>query len=103
MPKNIAERALTELRRQECTPIFCLSSKNLYKTDCENQLIDLDIKKYICLLRRVAVYFGCNTGDMHLAVAVGAMVNTFQPNVRGVTFNRVEWDYRHPSVKYFLW
>lgn len=83
------------------TPIVCSISDNpsINFDKCIN-LIDLDLKKYICLLRRVGRYVGCNTGDMHLAIAVGALTKVFQPK-SVPEFNENDWNYSHPSIKYF--
>lgn len=82
------------------TPIICESSNNKVNLNYENILTDLDLSKYICLLRRVGYYFGCNTGDMHLAASVGAICTVFQPSSNAF-FNETEWNYKHPSISYY--
>lgn len=102
IPKPIIESILANLLKQSYTPIICQNSKNIYHTIYENQLIDIDLNKYICLLRKVGLYFGCNTGDMHLAIATGALTNVFEPK-KGIYFKRQEWTYSHPTIKYSTW
>ena len=99
---KIAENVLSTLLKQNYTPIICQNSKNIYNSIYENQIIDLDLNKYICLIRKVGIYFGCNTGDMHLSVATGALTTVFEPK-ETKTFKRQEWTYNHPSIKYFIW
>jgi hypothetical protein len=102
IPKKTIENILSNLFKQGYTPIICQNSKNMYTSIYENQLIDLDLNKYICLLRKVGNYIGCNTGDMHLAIAVGALTTVFEPKEAKI-FKRQEWSYNHPSIKYFIW
>lgn len=102
MPRKIAENVLSNLLKENYTPIICQNSKNMYNSIYENQIIDLDLNKYICLIRKVGIYFGCNTGDMHLSVATGALTTVFEPK-ETKTFKRQEWIYNHPSIKYFIW
>lgn len=59
----------------------------------------IDLKKYICLLRKVGFYVGANTGDFHLAVSVGAVCNVYEPS-NNQFFKDYEWNYEHPSIKY---
>jgi len=101
MKKELTEDLINQLKTSGYTPILCLSSKYEYNIEHENVLSDLCIKKYICLMRRVGLYFGSNTGDFHLAVSVGAIANVFQPKFNPKTFNPEEWCYNHPSIKYY--
>ena len=64
-----------------------------------SKMTDLDLKKYICLMRKVGRYVGPNTGDFHLAVSVGAMCNVYEPQ-NNQFFQDYEWNYRHPSISY---
>lgn len=81
------------------TPILCESSKNPIFIESENKLTDLPLSKYICLLRKAGLYHGCNTGDMHLAIAVNASCTVIQPK-NNPFFNEDEWNYKHPSIQY---
>lgn len=82
------------------TPIICQSSSNYTQTQ-EIEFIDLDLKKYIALLRQTGNYFGANTGDEHLATAVGCKTTVWQPT-NSDKFNSSEWNYKHPNSEYFI-
>ncbi len=84
------------------TPIVCQSSSNFIETHAKHQLIDLDLSKYICLLRKVGLYVGANTGDEHLATAVGCTTSVFQPTDNQF-FQKEEWNYSHPNSIYYSW
>jgi ADP-heptose:LPS heptosyltransferase len=99
MPRELAEMILEMLKDAGFTPILCSSSENVMELNCQYQLTDLPLAKYICLLRRAGHYVGCNTGDMHLAVAVGAKTEVFQP-LDHPLFNESEWNYKHPTINY---
>jgi hypothetical protein len=101
MTKEFANFSLERLKKQFKTPIICQSSSN--SLDLEGtQLLDLDLKKYICLLRMVKTYVGVNTGDEHLATAVGCKTHVFQPQ-DGNGFVSSEWNYCHPNSEYYNW
>jgi len=102
IPKNIFEENLIGLKNNGFTPILITNSDNNYESSYEYQLNDIDLKKYICLLRRVGFYMGCNTGDEHLATSVGCLTHVFQPR-DGNGFLSEEWNYNHINSKYFLW
>jgi len=102
MPTELFENNLENLIKNKFTPILITNSENKYKSNYEFQLNNIDLKKYICLLRRVGIYLGCNTGDEHLAASVGCMTNVFQPK-DGNGFYSSEWNYNHPNSKYFIW
>jgi len=97
---NKSNEIINDLLLHNYTPIICSTSSNPVDNfdECVN-LIDLDFKKYICLLRRVGRYIGCNTGDMHLAISVGALTKVFQPK-DGNGFYEKEWNYNHPTIEY---
>lgn len=99
LKQNLIEDLFSKLLNLGYTPILCQSSNNLVNLNYENKLTDLELSKYICLLRKVGLYFGCNTGDMHLALSVGAVCNVFQPS-NNPFFNENEWNYDHPSILY---
>ena len=61
LPESIAKNLFNQIS-EKFTPIVCQSSSNFLDIG-EHQLTDLDIKKYICLLRKAGIYFGANTGD----------------------------------------
>ena len=102
MPKDIVEKNISNLKLNGFTPILMINKENKYETNYEHQLEDLELKKYICLLRRVGFYIGCNTGDEHLAIAVGCSTNVFQPK-DGNGFYSIEWNYNHINNTYFIW
>lgn len=99
IPVELALGLLEHLKESGLTPIVCQASE--YKYDIKNHICieDLDIKKYVCLMRRVGFYIGANTGDMHLAVGVGAKTVVYQPRASEL-FSPVGWCYVHPSVTY---
>lgn len=101
MKEDLAQNLIENLKANEYTPILCLSSSYEFKCNTEYTLKDLCIKKYICLLRKVGLYYGVNTGDFHLAVSVGAIANVFQPESDPKNFIPEEWCYSHPSIKYY--
>jgi hypothetical protein len=101
LPKEFAESLLEKLKKQSKTPIICQSSSNTL--DIEGTwLLDLDLRKYICLLRMCKTYMGANTGDEHLATAVGCKTYVFQPK-DGNGFLSSEWNYDHPNSEYYNW
>lgn len=99
IPIELTLNLLDHIKSSGLTPIVCQGSDNKY--DIKNNICinNLDIKKYICLLRKVGFYIGANTGDMHLAVGVGAKTVVYQPKPSD-KFDPVEWCYIHPSVTY---
>lgn len=97
---NKSNEIINQLLSLNYTPIVCSTSSNVASNfNTYINLIDLDLKKYICLLRRVGRYIGCNTGDMHLAISVGALTKVFQPK-SAPGFEENDWNYNHPSVEY---
>jgi hypothetical protein len=96
---DLNSKILDFLKKHNMTPILCSSSANDIEIDGVIKIKDLDLKKYTCLLRRVSRYIGCNTGDMHLAIATGCTVEVFQPNTN-LYFNKSEWDYDHSTIIY---
>jgi hypothetical protein len=98
MPKDVIDLALNQIKYNKQTPIGCYSSKNHQEvTGVKKEIIDLDLSTYIHLLRIVGEYFGTNTGDMHLAAAVGCKINCYNPPSQSV-FNHINWLYKHPTV-----
>lgn len=101
IPEVECRKIIRVLESRGYTPILMLSTSYQYSADiCDNILIDLDLSKYISLLRKCGIYYGSNTGDKHLAVAVGAETHVFEPKNHPM-FNPLEWDYNHPSIKYY--
>jgi hypothetical protein len=100
IPVDKSQEIISNLLLSNFNPIVCSSSFNPvpYFDNCKN-LIDLDLKKYICLLRKVGKYIGCNTGDMHLSISVGALTKVFQPK-SCAGFCEKEWNYNHPTISY---
>lgn len=101
IPLEIVNEILKNLKSSNATPIVCQSSNN-YTDIGECQLNDLDLKKYICLLRKVGIYYGANTGDEHLMTAVGGKTIVFQPEDNEY-FCSSEWNYNHPNSNYNTW
>lgn len=101
MPKDLFPQILEKFKKLGFTPIVCQSSDNQIEHS-EISLIDCDLSKYISLLRMSQEYIGVNTGDEHLATALGCETTVFQPNSSD-SFNRYEWNYNHPNSKYFYW
>jgi len=101
MPDDLMHEMIKTFKEKGRTAIICQSSNN-YKNLDGVELIDLDIKKYICLLRRVGIYVGVNTGDEHLSTSVGCKTFVYQPR-DGDGFLSVEWNYRHANSEYFIW
>ena len=98
--EKLSASILNDLLKNGFTPIICESSDNPCSLNYKLKLTDLDLSKYISLLRRVGIYFGCNTGDMNLAISVGAICHVFEP-VNNPFFNKAEYDYNHPSIIYY--
>jgi len=92
---------ISDLLSKNYTPIICSIDSNPFPNSdkCIN-LLNLDLNKYICLLRKIGKYIGCNTGDMHLAISVGAIVKVFQPSSQ-LNFNEFNWNYDHPTIEYY--
>lgn len=101
LPKKAIEYSINQIKSTGCTPIVCQSSSNKIETS-EIELVDLDLSKYISLLRQTGGYCGANTGDEHLAAAVGCMTYVFQPR-DGNGFFAAEWNYEHPCSSYYIW
>lgn len=101
LPVKLAHSVHAELKEKGFTPIVCQSSSNFLDIG-EHQLYDLDLSKYICLLRQAGQYVGANTGDEHLATAVGCGTVVYQPEDHSL-FNSVEWNYNHPYSTYYTW
>lgn len=94
-----AQLLIDKLINDGFTPIICQNSNNPTSIKNLHILTDLDLSKYISLLRKTGIYVGCNTGDMHLAIAVGASCSVFQPKNNSL-FNEDDWNYKHPSIIY---
>lgn len=99
IPADLSVRLQKMIKEANYDYITMINSENKYEEECENRLENLDLKKMICLFRRVGKYIGCNTGDMHLAVSVGAECNVFQPK-SSQYFIAEEWCYKSNYIKY---
>ena len=103
MPSKLVDHVVAELQYEGKTPIGCYSSKNYQEvTGVKKEVLDLDLSTYIHLLRIVGEYTGTNTGDMHLAAAVGCKVTCYNPPSRP-EFNHINWLYNHPTVTNHIW
>ena len=102
IPEDKANSIISELISNGYSPIVCSIDNNpfLYSKIAIN-LLNLELNKYICLMRKVGRYIGCNTGDMHLAISVGAKTQVFQPRSQ-FGFNESDWNYSHPTIEYYL-
>lgn len=99
LPHALSAKIFEDLKGRGFTPILCQSSSNPDTSlDCE-KLTDIDLSKYVALLRACGRYVGANTGDMHLAVGLGCLVNVYQPKSGG-SFWHNNWNYNHPLVAY---
>jgi len=101
IPHSLAVKIYDNIVKCGGTPIVCQSKDNYYDIG-EHKLFDLEIGKYIALLRQAKMYHGANTGDYHLAVAVGCNTTVYEPE-DGPMFTSSEWDYVHPNHKYIRW
>lgn len=101
IPKDLFKDVIDQCKKLGFTPIVCQSSSN-FVDHSEISLVDCDLGKYISLLRMTKEYVGANTGDEHLATALGCKTTVFQPS-RSESFNRLEWNYSHPNSNYFFW
>lgn len=98
--RNIPSCYIDEILNGDGTPIVCCSKDNkIYNSKIKYQFEDLDLKKYICLMRKVKKYIGANTGDMHLAVAVGASCKVYQPQKNNL-FDPKQWCYYTDNMEY---
>lgn len=103
MPAPLVERTIAELKYEGKTPVGCYSSKNYQEvTGVNKEVIDLDLSTYIHLLRIAGEYVGTNTGDMHLAAAVGCKITCYNPPSEAV-FNHKNWLYQHPTITNYIW
>jgi len=100
LPMDIAQEIIYGAKLKGQTPIVVQSDSNV-QWPCDT-LDNLELRKLICLLRKVGRFDGANTGVMHLAVAVGCLVNVYEPE-DGPLFTSGEWRYESPSIKYFTW
>lgn len=100
IPLDITKEIIWGAKLKNQTPIVVQSDSDM-KWDCDT-LNDLELRKLICLMRQSARYVGANTGLYHLAVAVGASVEVYQPE-DSCLFQSCQWAYRHPTIKYFTW
>lgn len=101
IPVDLAQNIFQNLKAAGFTPIVCQSSANFLDIG-EHQLNDLDLSKYISLLRQVGFYAGANTGDLHLAIGVGAKAVCYEPQSHSL-FQTSEWRYFHPNITYYSW
>lgn len=99
MPIKLGNSIFKSLKDAGYNCITMINSQNEYEGDCENKLKDLDLKKAICLFRKVGLYIGCNTGDEHLANSVGCETVVYQPS-NNPCFNSQEWNYLSDRSKY---
>lgn len=103
IPEPLTKTIIHELQEQNKTPIGCYSTKNYQEiTGVGKEIFDLDLSTYIHLLRIVGEYVGANTGDMHLAAAVGCKITCYNPHSQS-EFNHKNWLYQHPTVTNIIW
>jgi hypothetical protein len=99
VPKDLMDMVIKSLVADGKTPIICQSSLNKYSYTEYNSIVDLDISKYISLLKICGNYVGANTGDMHLAIGLGLDCTIIQPKPCTI-FNPEEWCYKNEKIKY---
>lgn len=100
IPTSKIKEIYNEFIKRDFTPIIIQSSSNkVQEIGNSITLTDLELRKYICLLRKCGFYCGCNTGDMHLAISVGCLVRVFEP-FDDMHFQSFRWKYNHPTIKY---
>jgi len=97
----LARQIYNSLVEQGYTPIVCQSSANFLDIG-EHQLTDLDLRSYICLMRRVKIVHTANTGDETLATALGCNVTCYQPQDHQ-WFQGWQWNFNHPNNTYYTW
>ncbi len=100
LPYDLTIELINTAKLRGETPIV-IQSNSSQKWDCD-VLNDLELSKLISLLRASGRFDGANTGVYHLAVAVGAFVNCYQPQDHHL-FNSSEWCYSHPSINHYTW
>lgn len=101
IPLELCESILNNLRNSGFSPIVVQSSFNRLLLN-EDELIDLDLSKYICLLRQVGFYVGAKTGDENIAIAVGCRTIVYEPEDNPL-YQSEEWDYKHQNHTYIRW
>lgn len=101
IPLNLAHQIYNSLVKNGFTPIVCQSSANFLNIG-ENQLTDLDLRSYICLMRRVKIVHTANTGDETLATSLGCNVTCYQPQDHQ-WFQGWQWNFNHPNNTYRTW
>jgi ADP-heptose:LPS heptosyltransferase len=98
--KELTLKVIQDCRLNNLTPILHLF-KNIEEFDCCLKVPhNLNLEKYICLLRKCGRFIGCNTGDMHLAISLGCLCTVMQPKTTP-TFDETQWSYSHPSITYY--
>lgn len=103
MPKDSVKDLIGHLKRQGRDIIYCSNSENRMNLDSiAEEIVDLDLATYIHLLRNCGFYCGANTGDMHLAAAVGCKCVVYNPKSGG-GFNQSNWCYDHPNITNLTW
>lgn len=97
---ELIKKLTEDFIQQDFTPIIHSFDSTQEYPENIKVIRNLDLKKYICLLRKIGRFFGCNTGDMHLSVALGCISTVIQPQST-YNFSEIEWSYNHPSITYF--
>lgn len=91
---------IENLFKENLTPIIhSFNSSEVYPSNIK-VLKNLELKKYICLLRKSGRFLGCNTGDMHLAISLNCLCTIIQPQST-FSFDENQWTYKHPSLTYY--
>jgi ADP-heptose:LPS heptosyltransferase len=98
--KDLTTEVIENSLNKNLTPIIHIFGSSEKFDNCIEIPSNLDLKKYICLLRRCGRFIGCNTGDMHLAISLGCICTIIQPKTTP-TFDEVQWTYQHPSITYY--
>ena len=105
LPDKVITRVMREYKTKGHDIIVTGMSDNFRKIQgADTHLVDSDLSFYTHLLRNCGRYVGCNTGDMHLAVGVGCLLEVYNPHdcERQPNF-RANWCYNHPTVTNYFW
>lgn len=64
------------------------------------KLLGLDVRKMAALMKAIGIYVGVDTGEMHMAMAVGCKCFVARPS-DCVDYPYSMWQYNEPNMNYF--
>ncbi len=103
MPPDTIGFALRKMKESGKNAIGCYGADRYQNINgVSKEIFGLDLSTYIHLMRISGEYVGANTGDMHLAAAVGCKVTCFNPPSQA-GFNHTNWLYKHPNITNIIW